>query len=156
VTNGGTREQVLDLVMHEGGLHRTEICRQLERGWGTIGHHLYHLNRDGKIELERQGRELWAFDPHLSSQDRDWLVALQKPGRSDVLAALEGHERATISQLSDELEYSRKVVRTHLSHLMAAGAVERRGGRTHTYLASVRSAGARVASRVARGRRGLR
>lgn len=114
-------------------MHKSALCRELGMGWGNIGHHLDLLERNGRIDLEQHGTRLWAFQRRLPDKYRGLIVALADENRMELLGHLEGRESATIRELSRDLEYSHKVVRTHLSHLMDAGAVERRGRKPHRY-----------------------
>jgi predicted transcriptional regulator len=130
-----TREAIASLVVEHGGLHKSEICRQTGRGWGTIGYHLSVLAKEDRIRLEPHGQMLWAFKPGITEEDRRLIVTLSEQGRNQLLDELSKRDVATIRELSNSLSESQKVVRTHVSHLMAVGAVERTGERPHKYSA---------------------
>jgi predicted transcriptional regulator len=130
-------EAIESLVAEHGGLHKSEIYRRTGRGWGAIGHHLTILERRGHIHLEPHGSMLWAFKPGIEEEDRRFIVALAGHGRRDLLEELSRREACSIRNLSNNLDESQKVIRTHVSHLMAVGAVQRTGGKPHLYSAII-------------------
>lgn len=129
----GTRGDILELVQSQGGLHKSELCRATGLGWGTICHHVQALEREQRIDIERHGRQTWAFSSKIDPEIRPLFVALTNGERRDLLSDLAHRSEVTITGLCDELTMSRKVVRTHLTHLVDAGAVERHGSRPHRY-----------------------
>jgi DNA-binding transcriptional ArsR family regulator len=136
-----TRAIIESLVAEHGGLHKSEICRRTGRGWGTVGHHLTVLERHGRVHLEPHGTMLWVFRPEIQDEDRQLLVTLSERGRAELLDELSKREVCTIRELSDALEESQKVIRTHVSHLMAVGAVQRTSGNPHLYSAIIAKLG---------------
>lgn len=127
------RDAIRSLVLETGGIHKTGICDTLGLGWGNVSHHLTHLSRQDQIILEYHGPRLWAFPPTLDADERAHAALVNVQERRRILAALADRDAATINELSDGLHASRKVIRTHLSHLLTAGVVERRGPRPHRY-----------------------
>lgn len=117
-----TRQEILDCIKEEGAVHKSELCRLVGRGWGTVSHHLLVLQREGLVDLESHGRNTWAFPAGLSPGERLRRMALNVPGRQDLLQFLR-YRGATVGELSERLEESKKVVRTHLGHLVSAGLV---------------------------------
>lgn len=127
-----TRLAILAALKEHGGLNRTHLCRVVGRGWGTVGYHLNILERRGAVAVEHHGRQLWIFDPQTSLAERDRLVAVSHPQRRNLLDFLR-RRTSTVNELSDELDVSRKVIRSHLSHLVGAGMVRREIGPPHRY-----------------------
>jgi len=120
-----TRRAILDaLARRNGGAHKRELCRMTGRGWGTISHHVYTLAKANLVATEVHGRQLWVFLPEVRRGQRDWLVVTGTPQRRRLLEVLRRRPPATINALSDEMEVSRKVIRTHLQNLQRYGAVE--------------------------------
>lgn len=130
-----SRQAILEAIgQRGGGAHKRELCRLTGRGWGTVGHHVYVLARAGLVVTEVHGRQLWVFLPGVPRTRRDWLVAMQAPQRLRLLELLRGRPAATIHVLSEEMELSRKAIRTHLSHLQRVGAVRPTGDSPPAYL----------------------
>lgn len=131
-----TRSAILDALEARGGAHKSELCRMTGRGWGTIGHHVYVMVRDGRVETEVHGRKLWVFRPTMTRAERDWLIATSNPQRNRLLDVIRGVKpSSTISELSQEMATSKKIVRTHLGHLRRAGAVGKLSGNPPRYVA---------------------
>lgn len=57
------RERIMELVQIRGGIHKSQLCRELNLAWGTIGHHLRVLSGNGGVVLQYIGQELWIFHP---------------------------------------------------------------------------------------------
>ena len=60
-------------------------------------------------------------------------VATGVPGRLRILGRIRGQQGATIEALSTEMAVSKKVIRTHLSHLRRIGAVSRSKNQPEEY-----------------------
>jgi predicted transcriptional regulator len=119
-----SRQAILEAIAGRGGgAHKRELCRLTGRGWGTVGHHVYVLARSGLVVTEVHGRQLWVFLPGVPRAHREWLVAMQAPQRLRLLELLRVRPKATINALSEEMDLSRKAIRTHLSHQQRVGAV---------------------------------
>lgn len=123
--SSASRSAILAIVRQRKGVHKSEICRLTGKGWGTISHHVYVLIKAGQIITEVHGRLLWVFLPDIPKTERDWIVATHIPDRLRLLDRILGHRGATIEALSTEMAVSKKVIRTHLSHLRRIGAVSR-------------------------------
>jgi predicted transcriptional regulator len=120
-----SRSAILAILRQRKGVHKSELCRLTGKGWGTISHHVYVLIEAGQIITEVHGRQLWVFLPDIPETERDWIVATHVPDRLRILDRILGHRGATIEALSGEMAVSKKVIRTHLSHLRRIGAVSR-------------------------------
>lgn len=133
-----TRERLLALVRERRGVHKSGLARLAGRGWGTMSHHIPFLIEDGHIETEVHGRLLWIFARDVPQRERELIIALRGSAAQRLLEALGMKQRATIRMLSDELAVSKKVIRTHLSHLQRAGAVEKTEGNPPTFATALR------------------
>lgn len=127
------RTAIRELVQETGGIHKSAISKKLGIPWGPTGFHLSKLSRNKEILLEYHDGLLWAFPPNLKLSDRQRRAKVNRGPRRRLMGIIGSRRQATIAELSAELQASRKVVRTHLSHLMRAGVVNRGGGRPHTY-----------------------
>jgi predicted ArsR family transcriptional regulator len=130
------REAITAFMNVTGGIHKSQLMRELGFSWGVLSHHLNTLSRDGLIVLQYWGRELWVFDPQIPEIDRLKFVAANRPVRLRILDYLSQRDSLTVQELSEELSYCKKTVRTHLSHLLHSGNVERHPGRPHRYAAA--------------------
>lgn len=123
-----TRNRLLAIVRERGGLHKSELMRLAGKGWGNIGHHLDVLVQEGLVETQTRGRLLWVFDPAVTQHQRELIIAMRPGAARRILEHLGLRERATVSNLSEELAVSKKVIRMHLSTLQRAQAVTRLEG----------------------------
>jgi predicted transcriptional regulator len=127
------RRAIHTLIIERGAIHKSAICRELDFAWGTVGHHLRQLSKRNHIMLEYHGNRLWAFPAKLNVRERTHRVLLAHGPRKHVVNQLSNQRPATIRQLSDKLESSRRVIRTHLMELLIEGVVERQGPAPHNY-----------------------
>lgn len=128
-----SRLAILGILEQRKGVHKSELCRLTGKGWGTISHHVYVLVKNGQIVTEVHGRLLWVFLPETTAAERDWIVATGVPDRLRILDRIRGQQGATIEALSTEMAVSKKVIRTHLSHLRRVGAVSRSKNQPEKY-----------------------
>lgn len=119
------QDRIKELVYAVGGMHKSRIGKELKLPWGQLSHHLGQLSRRRIIELEYHGQECWAFKPGLLAKDKRLLIASGQPWRRRLIGWLGGRGASTLTELSDELEGSRTVIRHHLGHLMDSGIVKR-------------------------------
>jgi predicted transcriptional regulator len=127
------RDRIKELVYACKGLHKSRIGRELNLAWGQLSHHLAILSRLREIELEYHGQECWAFKPALSVNEKKIIVAAGPPWRQRLIGWLGGKGASTLTELSNDLEGSRKLIRHHLGHLMAAGVVSRSASKPPKY-----------------------
>lgn len=123
-----SRNQLLAIIRERRGLHKSELMRLADKGWGNVGHHLAKLEEHGFIETESRGRFLWVFDRDVPAKERDILVAMRPGAARRILEHLGLRQRATVRTLSEELAVSKKVIRLHLNSLHRAEAVEKLPG----------------------------
>lgn len=120
-----TRAEILNLLRHEPGLTKTQVCRRLGLGWGTVSHHIRVMERERQVVQRRFlgfNRIYWsqARSPELSLMPllRDSLVP-------HLLERIQRSPGIGIQALSKELSLGRKVVRRQLLALVESGLLQR-------------------------------
>jgi predicted transcriptional regulator len=117
------RTRILETVVADPGINKSELSRQLDVAWGTVCYHVAALVRDGLVASEAAGRERSLFPPGIDPRLRPALAATREPEAKRVLQALRAVRQANLFELAETTQLSRKVVRRHLASLMMAGLV---------------------------------
>lgn len=128
-----SRSIILSTLAQQPCVHKSELCRMTRIGWGAMGHHLGVLKGEGLILTRRYRGRVWIFPANLTKQNRDILMELTDPVRVAVYDLIKQQGETTITALTQEMDASRKVLRTHLTRLVDAGALDRKGARPHRY-----------------------
>lgn len=134
-----SRNQLLAIIRERRGLHKSELMRLADKGWGNVGHHLTKLEEQGLIQTEVRGRLRWVFDRHVPAKERDLIVAMRPGPARRILEYLGLRERASVRTMSDELAVSKKVIRLHLNSLHRAEAVEKLPGHPPEFVTAVKN-----------------
>lgn len=121
------RERIRAAVASRPGITKNELCTLLGVRWATIQHHVRVLVRHHLIHVEDRGWSHELFPPEVPPHDRPWLRALHDEDAARVLEALLEHPMSGVYRLSEDLGFTRKVVRTHLARLIEDGVVEKVG-----------------------------
>ncbi len=122
-----TRKQVLQAVHSRPGINKTELMKRSGLSWGTVGHHLRMLERDGLINLVRVGRTLHAA-PVSFTRGIARAPVLTCPDARRILSILIAEPFARgATDLGRVLGMTRKQVRRHLYELVAEGLAENDG-----------------------------
>lgn len=119
------RDRIKELVYACKGLHKSRIGRELNLAWGQLSHHLAVLSRMKEVELNYYGQECWVFKPGLAVKEKQMLVAAGQHWRQRLIGWLGGRGASTLTELSNDLEGSKNIIRHHLGRLMEAGIVAR-------------------------------
>lgn len=131
-----TRRKVLQAIRMRPGINKTELSRRTELSWGTVGHHLRMLERDGVVVLVRVGRTVHAAPVEFFQRLEDSPV-LVCPDARRVLGLLlaEPFNHGT-TDLGRILGLTRKQVRRHVYALVVAGLAEGNGSYHPCYRAT--------------------
>ncbi|MFA5944450.1 MAG: winged helix-turn-helix domain-containing protein [Candidatus Thermoplasmatota archaeon] len=127
------RERLLALVHEQPGINKSALCGRLGIAWGTVSYHVTILADAGLVDVEAEGRETNLFPRGLAEGRRRLLRVLREPMAQQVLGALGLVREGGLHELSAQLGQSRKIVRRHLSQLLAAGLVQDKGTRRPRY-----------------------
>lgn len=120
-----TRKEILNLLRLEPGLTKTQVCRRLDLGWGTVSYHLRVLERDRQITQRRFLGFNRIYTPAARSPEAALMPLLRESIVPHLLERVHESPGIGIQALSRELSLGRKVVRRHLLALVQNGLVER-------------------------------
>jgi predicted transcriptional regulator len=123
-----TRESIMAVLRERRGVHKSELCRLVDKGWGGMGGHIRRLSKAEAIEVEEHAGFTWIFIAGLTPAEKEFIVATRPTTARRILEAIGLKERATIRTLSDELAVSKKVIRAHLSILERVNAIKKVDG----------------------------
>jgi len=123
----GNRSRILQRISDEPGIHKSELCRELNLGWGTINHHLRILEGRNEIEIEPGSRESRIFPADVPSRHKRWLALLRDDTNAAIVEFLAGAGALPVPEVAAALNRSTKVVRRHLTLLGQAGLVQQDG-----------------------------
>lgn len=113
------------------GIHKSELCRLLDLGWGTVSHHLHVLERGDLIWFEPDGRRVRVFP--LAPCEHPLELLLGNDVDAEIIRLLCERPGQVVEGLSAALGRSNDVIRTHLRRLHDAGLLDRINDRPQTY-----------------------
>lgn len=122
-----TRDRIIAFVRDNPGAAKIEVCQGLEVGWGTTTHHLYRLEREGRLVLRRHKGRVAIFSSEVPERVRECLATLRDPETANLLAHLRDGTDVSLGDLVEQTQMSRRVVSRHLGALQEVGLVEKRG-----------------------------
>lgn len=128
-----TRQEILAVVQETGAIHKSELCRRVEKAWGTIAYHIRVLHREGMVASERHGGLHWVFPAGFDAQERRKARALAEESARQVLQAVEESPGLTPVQLGNALDLPMKTIRRHLSDLTDSSVIQRFGARPQRF-----------------------
>jgi predicted transcriptional regulator len=128
-----TQERILRVTRDEGLIHKSELCRQTGKGWGTVGYHVNELQKGGLLETENVNGLTWLFNPGFEAHDRDIARALYEKSSKRLVLTLGTYPGATPLELSAKLEISVKTIRRHLATLENVGIISKQGLRPQRF-----------------------
>lgn len=132
VRDHAVRQQIVEIVADEPGIHFRELKRRLDAGRGILDHHLDKLVEVDLLD-EARGDTYRCYFPAGEVDRRVMAVAerLRADGARAVLTALRERASASLTELADAADLSSSTVGYHLDRLEEAGLLtkERSGGR---------------------------
>lgn len=131
VRDHAVRQQIVEIVADEPGIHFRELKRRVDAGRGILDHHLEKLVEVDLLD-EARGDTYRCYFPAGEVDRRVMAVAdrLRADGARAVLTALRERPSRSLTELADAAELSSSTAGYHLDRLQDAGLLtkERRGG----------------------------
>lgn len=122
-----SRQRILDLVTRNPGATKSQICRELNLGWGTVSHHLAVLRRQEVLTSYAVGKEVRVFAAAIGDRQARYLAVLGDGPAAGIVAELRDNPGSRLVDLCEALGVSRKVIRRHLTVLGGEGILVRSG-----------------------------
>lgn len=119
------RQQLVDLVEREPGLHLRELQRRLDVGYGQVAYHLNRLEDENIIESHREGLYRRFYTRHADPGEDQSSPST----RDEVLDAIRGNPGTHAAEIARELETSRQLVSYHVRELVGLAKVEEMPGK---------------------------
>lgn len=119
-----TSSLVLREVDVNPGIFKSELCRRLGLGWGTVSHHVQRLHASDALVIEIVAGKVCLFPRDTPQEQRLRLVASMRSER--FLSYLEAGP-ITVPALCEASGLTRRVVQRKMDELLRAGLVDRNG-----------------------------
>lgn len=124
---GTVRDCIVELVRRRPGITKSEIRDELDLAWGTVAYHVDNMIEDESVRAMASGRCVGLFPADYRDNRMMWVSTLRKPETVRILRMFQTQREATILGVSESLGLSRRVARSRLFEMEAAGLLERRG-----------------------------
>lgn len=128
------RSLIMKVVAEKPGVHKSELCRQVGLGWGTVSYHLRLLEKTRRLQTVTGTREVRVFPGNVPEARTKALAALQGESGHAVADMLADRPGSRQSDICRALGASRKLIRRHLEALQREGLVTAEGNRRARYL----------------------
>ncbi len=118
------RQRIIQLLQEKPGLHFHAIVREVQKGRGTVRHHLDVLTRSGLVRVHA-AKGFTAFYPRgVRVGNMEARTALQSPLAWRVLEAVSQEPGASVSQLARAVGARHGTVHHHVQRLRELGLLE--------------------------------
>ncbi|MFO1533473.1 MAG: winged helix-turn-helix transcriptional regulator [Thermoplasmatota archaeon] len=114
---------ILAAIANNPGIHKSELRRMLDLGWGTVAYHIHALQGRNLVKVQSHGREARLFTTGVSAQQMAWLAATRHPVHASILERLADRPGIRASDLGAALGLRPNTVRRHLSTMGESGIV---------------------------------
>ena len=131
-----TRKALMATIRERPGIHKAALCEASGLAWGTVHYHLRVLERRKDIVIDSSLREARIFAAQVSPRQRAWIRVMSNPHGPRIMDELAPDRGQAVSELSERLGLSPKVVRTQLTRFHEEGLVEREGDHRPEYRAT--------------------
>lgn len=121
------RRRIEKVARAHPGISKNALAEKIGVHWNAVQYHVELLVQEGRIHVEDHGWSHALFAPEVPASLRRLVSAIRHPDRSLLLDAVMAYPQIGSYQLSQELNWTRKKVLAHLSHLQEDGLVERIG-----------------------------
>lgn len=128
--------RLLEHIQNNPGCHLRQIKRDLDLGMGTIQYHLNLLEKQGKINSERQNLHKYYFPIGLFEQnERDILKIMNQETAREILLAILEKKNPTQTDISNHMKISSPSVNWHIKRLVELNLIkELRDGKFKRYV----------------------
>lgn len=121
------RERILECVLMQPGLSKSELQRDLGLGWGTIHHHLGHLESLGQVVSRPHRGQRHVFPAGVAPVMQRLLAEMRDPQKAALTELLQEVETLSCAEAANLLDLPFKAVQRRLADLAKQGILVRRG-----------------------------
>lgn len=136
ILDNRVREQLLDTIKSNPGIHASDLARRVDAGWGTVVYHLSILEKNKMVSSLVDGRHKRFFPVGLVDfGKRGQLAVLMNPTSKQLFALIQETPGIITGELSKHIGVTLPSTMWHLRRLEDAGLVGRakRGRKVHYY-----------------------
>jgi len=134
-------DRILKFIHEKPACHLRQIKKELNISMGTVQHHLYKLEKDGKITAVRNGLYKYYFPIGLfQAKERNLLQILNQETARDILFYIVEEKNPSQSDIVNYIKISNAAVNWHISRLTELDLInENKDGKFKRYKLNVDS-----------------
>ena len=136
ILDNRVREQLLDTIKSNPGIHASDLARRVDAGWGTVVYHLSILEKNKLVSSLVDGRHKRFFPVGLVDfGKRGQLAVLMNPTSKELFGLIQETPGIITGDLAKHIGVTLPSTMWHLRRLEDAGLVGRakRGRKVHYY-----------------------
>ena len=128
MTATAPRNEILDCVDDNPGIHFNELVRSVSLATGQVQYHMYRLLEDGEIDdADLYGRTHF-YPTGFPEEDRGALALLRRETAREIVVYLVENGESRPDDVADALGIARSTFEWHAGRLAEQGLVEKRHG----------------------------
>ena len=139
--NNNNIDRILKFIHERPACHLRQIKKELNISMGTAQHHLYKLEKDGKITAARKGLYKYYFPIGMfQAKEKNLLQVLNQETARDILFYIVEKKNPSQSDIVNSIGISNAAVNWHISRLMELGLInEYKDGKFKRYKLNIES-----------------
>ena len=128
-------DRILKFIHERPACHLRQIKKELNISMGTVQHHLYKLEKDGKITAVRNGLYKYYFPIGIfQAKERNLLQILNQETAKDILFYIVEKRKPSQSDIVTSIGISSAAVNWHISRLIELNLInESKDGKFKRY-----------------------
>jgi predicted transcriptional regulator len=119
-----TRRALLDHLRKHPGTTISELCRAVGAKWGTVQHHLFMLQRAGRVSSVAEGRERNFFPASFTDEEAKKVSILKRGRTMELVRAIVERPGIIQRDLTEGVVMRRKVLRKYVDLLKEENLLE--------------------------------
>ncbi|NOJ30184.1 MAG: hypothetical protein DA328_08475 [Nitrososphaeraceae archaeon] len=134
-------DRILKFIHEKPACHLRQIKKELNISMGTAQHHLYKLEKDGKITWVRNGLYKYYFPIGIfQEKERNLLQILNQETARDILLFIVEEKNPSQSDIVNAIGISNAAVNWHISRIISLGLInENKDGKFKRYRLNIDS-----------------
>jgi predicted transcriptional regulator len=141
IDNNNNIDRILKFIHERPACHLRQIKKELNISMGTAQHHLYKLEKDGKITAARKGLYKYYFPIGMfQAKEKNLLQVLNQETARDILFYIVEKKNPSQSDIVHSIGISSPAVNWHISRLMELSLInEYKDGKFKRYKLNIDS-----------------
>ncbi len=126
ILHSENKRYIYEHILMNPGVHLRKICKETGLSMGDTQHHLFVLEKEGRIKSRKIGqhKHRYYYAMSVMSEQRELILAfLRQDTARDILIYLIEHTGSTQSDIAKFKNMSAPTINWHMSRLIEAGVV---------------------------------